>query len=483
MRKKLLGTIAALAAGAGGALAQSPAKTTAPAAIGTVGSFDAGMYDPAVRLAGGNNNPVVPPPLGGMDGVPPDGGSGVDPMMGGGPMYPPPGTYGGAGWEEPPVGDALFGGGNTHRFYVDGQYLLLFPEKQPVGFPLLTSGSPAAGEQGRIGSSTTIALAGNRGTLNLGSTSGFRINTGFWRPTDYRLGVDVGGLYMAPRSNSVFLRSSDGGIPVLARPFISTATGAQSVLIASSPGVVSGDVASRATTTFWSIEANALFNLYRSCPDNCRSWTLNLLGGYRFAEHNETLSLSSRSTALAGRTLPYAGVTVGSPTTIEVRDSFDALNKFHGGQVGLQSQFSSGRWYVGATGKVAFGATNQRVIVDGSSAAVNPTTGVSSQVLGGLFANSSNIGRYKSDQFAILTDANATVGYNFTRWLTGTVGYNFIHLSATARPGNLFNGRVDPALVPTSGTYGTGANGSPVFTVKQDDFFVHGVNFGFLIRY
>jgi hypothetical protein len=482
MRKKLLGTIAALAAGAGGALAQSPAKTVAPAAIGTVGAFDSGTTDPAVRLASGHSNPVVPPPLGGMDGVPPGGGLGVDPMMGGGPVYPPPGVQGGAAWDEPPITGGLFGGGPS-TFYVDGQYLLLFPEKQPVGFPLLTSGSPAAGEQGRIGSSTTIALAGNRGTLNLGSTSGFRINAGLWRPQDHRLGVDVGGLYMAPVSNTVFMRSSDQGIPVLARPFISTATGAQSVLIASSPGIVSGDVASRATTTFWSIEANAMVNLYRSCPDNCRSWTLNLLLGYRFAEHNETLSLSTRSTALPGRTLPYAGVTVGSPTTIEVRDQFDALNKFHGGQVGLQSQFTSGRWYVGATGKVAFGATNQRVIVDGTSAAVNPIDGTSSQTLGGLFANSSNIGRYKTDQFAILTDVNATLGYNFTRWLTGTVGYNFIHLSAAARPGNMFNGQVDPALVPTSGTYGTGANGSPVFQVRQDDFFVHGLNFGFLVRY
>jgi Putative beta barrel porin-7 (BBP7) len=480
MRKKLLGTIAALAAGAGGALAQSPAKTTAPAAVGTVGAFDGGMTDPMVRLANAPGNPVVPPPMGGGEGMPPD--IGVDPMMGGGPMYPPPGVFGSPGWEEPQMNDGLFGGGPA-KFYVDGQYLLLFPEKQPVGFPLLTSGSPAAGEQGRIGGSTTIALAGNRGTLSLGSTSGFRINTGIWRPQDMRLGVEVGGLYMAPVSNTVFMRSSDQGIPLLARPFISTATGVQSVLIASSPGVVNGDVFSRATTNFWGIEASGLFNLYRTCPDNCRSWTLNLVGGYRFAEFQETLSLSTRATALPGRTLPYAGTTVSSPTTVEVRDRFDALNKFHGGQVGLQSQFSSGRWYVGATGKVGFGATNQRVIVDGISSAVNPNTQESSQTLGGLFANASNIGRYKADQFAILTDVNGTVGYNFTRWLTGTVGYNFIHLSSVARPGNLFNGRVDPALVPTSGTYGTGANGSPLFTVKQDDFFVHGLNFGFIVRY
>lgn len=479
MRKKFLGTIAALAAGAGGALAQSPARTAAPAAVGTVGAFD-----PAVQPASGLGNPVVPPPIGGMagmEGLPPGGGMGADPMMGG-PVYPPPGVYGDPAFQDPLAG-GLLGGGASERFYVNGQYLLLFPEKQPVGFPLLTSGAPAAGEQGRLGGSTTVALAGNRGTLSLGSASGFRINAGLWRPQDGRLGVEAGGLYMAPRSNTVFMQSTDQGLPLLARPFVSTATGAQSVLIASSPGVVVGEALSRATTTFWGVEGNGLFNIFRTCPDDCRMWSLNLVGGYRFVELNETLTLSTRATALPGRTLPYAGVTVGQDTTIEVRDTFDALNKFHGGQIGLQSHFSSGRWYVGTTGKVAFGATNQRVIVDGSSAAVNPITGANSSVIGGLFANASNIGRYKSDQFAILTDVNATLGYNFTRWLTGTVGYNFIHLSAVARPGNLFNGQVDPALVPTSGTYGTGANGSPVFTVRQDDFFVHGLNFGFLIRY
>ena len=486
MRKKLLGTIAALAAGAGGALAQSPTRPAAPAAIGTVGGFDDGG---AVMPAHGQAA-AIPPSFGGPDGGPPLGGmggmGGVDPMMGqGGPVYPPPGIMGQGGWEEPAQASLL------STLYVDGQYLLAFPKSQPTGYPLLTSGSATPGEQGRIGASTTTILAGAPGTLSLGTASGFRINGGVWRPQDHRLGVEAGGLYFAPVSNTAYLRSSDQGIPLIARPFISTATGGQGVLLASSPSAISGEVLSRATTTFWGAEGNALVNVYRSCPDNCRSWTLNLLVGYRYAELDETLSVSSRSTALPGRTLPFANITVGAPASIEVRDSFQVVNKFNGGQVGLQSHFRSGRWYVGATGKVAFGSTSSTVIVDGSSYALDPTTQnadnpinrVNSQAIGGLFANASNIGRYKADQFAILTDVNGSVGYNFTSWLTGTVGYNFIHLSAVARPGRLFNGQVDPSLVPTSGSYGLGPNGSPAFRIPVDDFWIHGVNFGFLIRY
>jgi hypothetical protein len=482
MRKKILGTIAALAAGAGGALAQSPARNVAPVPLAAAGAFDTGPTDSGLRQVNNYAEPI-PPAMPGMGG---EGmGGGVDPMMGGGaPVYPPPGIYGGAGWEDPAAGGLLGGVNSAPKFYVDGGYLLLFPESQPTGFPLLTTGAAAAGEQGRIGRSTTTILAGNRNFLNLGTAHGFRINGGFWRPSDQRLGVEVGSIYVAPVSNTVFARSSDEGIPLIARPFVSALTGAQSILLVASPGLTSGSALSRASTLFWSIEANALYNLFRSCPDNCRYWSLNLLGGYRFAEFQEQISLSQRSVVLPGRTIPYYLTQVGSPTAVEVRDQFDALNKFHGGQVGVQSLFYSGRWFVGATGKVAFGATNQRVIVDGASAATNIAAGTNSQVLGGLYANASNIGRYRTDHFAILTDLNLNLGYNFTRWLTGTVGYNFVHLSAVARPGNMYNGRVDPSLVPTSGTYGTGAVG-PVgaFTYPQDDFFLHGLNFGFQIRF
>jgi hypothetical protein len=205
--------------------------------------------------------------------------------------------------------------------------------------------------------------------------------------------------------------------------------------------------------------------------------------GYRYFELSEKLHATSRGTVLPGNILPYGGVLVGANTTLEVRDEFTVMNKFHGGQVGFQSQFTSGRWFVGITGKVGFGLTNQRVDVMGSTSATNPIAGTASTTQGGLFANASNIGTYRQDNFGILTDANATFGYNFTSWLTGTVGYNFLHLSSVARPGNLYNGRVDPTLVPLSAAYGTGSSTTNPFSYKQDDFFVHGLNFGLMFRY
>lgn len=478
MRKKILGAFAALSAVAGGAHAQSPTRPVAPTPIGTVGSYDSGMKDSMIRPANAEvYNPAVPPPMPGGDP-----GMGADPMMGlGGPMYPPPGVYGQPPFEQPVLGEGAFDATTPAQFYLDGQYLLLFPESQPTQVPLLTTSAPS--DFGRLGNATTTILAGNRNSLNLGTVSGFRLNGGLWRGGDQRVGVEIGALYQSPTSYTLFAQSSTQGIPLIARPFTNSTNGAASSLIVSAPNSVAGSALIRATTEFYGIEANAMLNLFRTCPGECRLWQLNLLGGYRYMELQEGLGMSTRSTILAGA-VPAAGLVVGPPSSIEVRDQFNTLNRFHGAQVGLQSQFTSGRWYVGVTGKAAFGAMNQRLEIDGSTALGNPIARTGSVTLGGLFANASNIGRYRTDQFAIVTDLNATLGFHFTSWLIGTVGYNFVHLSSVLRPGNQFNGQVDPSLVPASALYGTaGPAGRPPINLKQDDFFTHGLNFGFILRY
>ena len=480
MRKQLLGTIAALLAGAGGALAQSasarpvagPARSASP------------MVDTMVKPANQFNPPIPAPLPGGPEGygMMPEG-----PMPGGDPNagpigWPPPGQYGAPPYDDPEFGGSLFNGsGPATRFFVDGQYLLLFPKSQPTNYPLLSSSAPA--DLGRVGNPTTTILAGDKGRLNIGTAHGFRLGAGWWRPEDSRAGVEVGAFYMSPVSSNTYFQGSESGVPLLARPFLNDASGTPVSLILSSPDIVSGSSLTRAMTQAWGIEANALWNAYRTCPGECRTWNLNFLAGYRYFDLTESLQLSSRSTILEGNTLSYAGTLVGEATSLEIRERFDAKNKWHGGQIGFQSQFTSGRWYVGVTGKVGFGITNQKVTIDGTTGASNPEDGTTSTAIGGLFANAGNIGSYKSDHFGILTDVNATFGYHFTSWLVGTVGYNFVHLSSVARPGNLFTGRVDSNLVPLSSSYGTGATTPAPFNYKQDDFFLHGLNFGFIVKY
>jgi hypothetical protein len=198
---------------------------------------------------------------------------------------------------------------------------------------------------------------------------------------------------------------------------------------------------------------------------------------------NERLNISSATTVLPGVTLPYAGITVPAPTTITVEDDFTAQNRFYGGQLGFQSQFYAGRWFAGLTGKVALGLVNQRVDINGFTGQNNPTTGVIARAVGGVYANAANVGRYTNDDFGIVTDLNASMGFNVTSWFTITAGYNFIFMNSVARPGYQISGAVDSTKVPVSATFGGAPGPVSLYNIRIQDYYTHGVNFGFNFRY
>jgi aspartate ammonia-lyase len=126
---------------------------------------------------------------------------------------------------------------------------------------------------------------------------------------------------------------------------------------------------------------------------------------------------------------------------------------------------------------------HQEVIVDGFSSQNNPTVPVISRAVGGVYANPQNIGRYTNDEFGIVTDLNASLGFNVTSWLTVTAGYNFIHMNSVVRPGFLIDGRVDSTVVPTAITYGGTPGPRNFFNLRTTDYFIHGVNFGFNLHF
>lgn len=491
MRKKLLGAMAAFVAGAGGAMAQSPTRGAAGGRFaGGEGDVRPVQYNQPIppRLPDGAGLPSgLPEGLGGADQGPTGPGGPAGP--GGEPTWPVPGPYMEQSWQRPtPERDGLLSGrrggtfNNAPSIWFDGQYLLLFPKALPTNFPLITTGAPA--NLGTIGSGSTTPLYG-AGDMGLGVRSGFRLTAGFFRPQDHRLGLEITGMYVSPSSNDFFGASANNGVPVLTRPYFNTATGRNAALIVSFPNFSSGRVLGRATSEFWGMEGNALWNVFRSSPDAWIPCTLNAVGGFRFASLEEKLDISQQSQILTGNTAPYAGITVGSPTSLLVQDHFATSNRFYGGQLGLQWQASYKNWFAGITGKVGLGLMHTEVRIDGSSGSNNPTatTGIVTTSVGGLYANASNIGSYKDDRFGVLTDVNATLGYNVNRFLTVTAGYNFVHLNTVARPTNQFSGAVDPSLVPTSGTYGATPVGTPAYAIRTTDYWLHGLNFGFIARY
>ena len=478
MRRKLLGTIAAVAAGAGAAWGQSPPPPVPVGPAGPMvaevapGAMPPGPVDPGAVFPGG-------------------------PMPGMGPMIGGPGGYGLHGqptWQPPftKKGDVTnYSSRIAPLWWVDADYLLWFSSAQPANFPFVTTSAPAAG--GQLGATSTVVL---HSTTDLGYNvySGFRITAGCFKDDERRFGWYASGFMTEEKANDYLAASDATGQPLLARPFINAATGRPDVLLVSFPTFAAGSINVRATNQTWGAEAGPIINLYRDCPDDCGAtaclWNINLLTGFRFLQIHERLVMQQFSRTVGNSTLIFDGKIYGAPAQVEVYDEFDAQNQFYGGNIGLSNEVRSGRWAFNMTGKVALGVMHQRVDVNGFSiltTAVNPAvpgSGTVSVARAGLFANASNIGRYKNDEFCVVPEVTANLSYAWCSWLSTSVGYTFLYANRVARPSEQYTTSVNPATIPTSPSYGLGAPiATPSPLISQSDFWLQGVNFSFNIRY
>jgi hypothetical protein len=521
MRKGLLGSIAALAAGAGVAWGQSPLPFSAgdpppPAAVAPSGNGIPGQAQvggPLGLIGPKSPAPVIMPPLafgrpGDPQGLGPVAGSGPPP----GPMYPNPGPYSAPLFQPgpPPPGNGGGYGGAPH-WWTTMDYLLFFAKSQPSSFPLLTTSAPS--DQGQIGRASTLVLAGGQ-DISYNPISGFRVGFGFFGDCDRRWGFEALGTVFESKGNVTSVASASS-IPTLARPFIDSSNiRLLTSQVVANPNFGIGRVVVGTTNqTYW-VEGNGIINLYRSEPGCKLACSLDFLAGYRYLEVKEDLTINSSTilnqpsttnpvfalgpfgvvtqvgTTTTPASVPFGGVTINPPATVVVHDSFKVTNRFNGGQVGLRGETRYGMFTFTATGKFAFGDMNERLEIAGASGFADltrplpnglPNTG---NAFGGLFANASNIGRYNHDEFTVIPEINLNFGINVTRGLTAFLGYNFLYINNLARPVSQLNPVVNQATVPFSPLYGNNSLPTvPRQIFAQDEFWMMGINFGLMMRY
>jgi hypothetical protein len=519
MRRGLLGSVAALAAGAGAAWGQEPAPL-GPAP----GAARVGEVVPAQGPAPTIMPPVRVGPEGDPLGLGPTATLGPPP----GPMFPTPGPYGAPLFQPPPPGQGGgYGYGEAPRIYFDAQYVLGFVRDFPINAPLLTTGAPNQG--GVLGQNTTIALIPAR-DIDFGAVSGFRIGGGFYGDADRRFGFDITALSLGERRfTQTFRGDTTGsvGIPVLARPFTDATTGLPASQVLVSPAIPGAVLASPTTTVVtgsgpfffgtatrvtstptntttvvgatsglqstavggakflastevFSIDPSALWNVYRSAPGS-RLWgSLDATVGYKYLEVQEQLRLSSSAaltgvqlvqdffdppgfffgnfltnTALNPIPVSVGGVAAAAPATINITDRFNASNQFNGGNFGLRGELRYGMFDLTAIGKVAVGTMHQELRVRGLTAFTNPLTNTSGYALSGVYANSSNIGTFTRDEFTVIPEVTLNVGVNITRGFRMFLGYNFLHVENVIRPGDQVNTTINPAVIPFNNLFGS----------------------------
>ena len=208
------------------------------------------------------------------------------------------------------------------------------------------------------------------------------------------------------------------------------------------------------------------------------------MSGFRYLDVHERLEINQNSTLL-DRSLAFDGKLYGVGSQIGVNDRFDTYNRFYGGNIGLNAEMRMNNWYLNATGKVALGVVNQRYDIRGQSTLTGPNSPDLSVIHSGLYANSTNSGRFNQDKFGVVPEVGVNLGYTWRSWLTTSIGYNFLYINSVVRPTSQYSTTINPAVIPLSGSYGANngvATPNPGGTTSSD-FYFHGINFTITARY
>lgn len=181
------------------------------------------------------------------------------------------------------------------------------------------------------------------------------------------------------------------------------------------------------------------------CSNDCSkySYRVDCYAGYRYFRVREGLRISEslESTSLVGPTV------LG--TTIDLYDDFRTQNEFHGANFGTVVMTQRGRWSTELVSRIALGNVDREVRIDGQTTVNVPTVAPDVRP-GGIFTQTSNIGVYQDDDFAVLPEIQLNVGYTVSNHTRLTAGYTFMYLGNIVRPGDVIDTNVNGLYLDNS---------------------------------
>jgi hypothetical protein len=333
---------------------------------------------------------------------------------------------------------------------------------------LVTTSDPGTiqTDAGVLGLDSTTVLLGNE-QVGGGSSEGYRLTLGGWLDRGMEQALVV--RYWSLKGDESFneFTSDATGDPILARPFLNVGLDPdqQDALLIGFPGIAGpGFVRVRTSGNIYGGDL-----LFRSALDRGCGYRLDFVGGYQGTKINDNVSIRSFTTD------QDPGNLIADGTTIDVNDAFGAVNEFHGGVLGLQGEFQRGPWLFRALTKLGVGSMHQRVNIAGSTTI---DTGVgTSTTAGGLLAQPTNIGNFTRNEICFVPEINLTMSYQITCHIDINIGYSMIYYSSVANAAdqidlgvNLTNPGVDEPRPNLPG-------------ISDSDFWVQGVNLGFLVHW
>jgi hypothetical protein len=347
------------------------------------------------------------------------------------------------------------------------EYLMWY--QTGLELPALVTTSPTGTAQAQAGvlPNATTLFGGNNETLT-DRLNGMRVRFGWWFVNNPKLGIE-GELLGTSESRDNFDQSSTG-TPILARPFYNVLTGMEDSELVAFPNVVSGRMQVEAASQFRG--AAVRFRRMLCCNSGCKfshvvcgpvpaQSRIDATAGWRYYQLNESVTMRETLTG-------------SSPAgSFVINDEFRTRNLFNGAEVGVTWQGRRGYWSLDTLMRVGLGNNQQRVMINGSTVINNGAPQV-----GGLYAQRTNIGSFQRDQFSVIPELGATLGYQLTQRLRMTAGYSFIYWSNVVRPGDQIDTSVNTNLLPPESTPVQTAFLNPRFEWNDSPFWIHGLNVG-----
>ncbi len=378
------------------------------------------------------------------------------------------------------VADVTQACGPPGWIWVSADYLLWRTSGMYVP-PLVTTspaGTPRA-QAGVLGAAGTTVLFGEE-DLFTSDVNGVRLRSGLWFDRDSRIGVH--GDFFALESQSVLFAAEGNasGSPILARPFFNInprnpVTNAfapparQDSQLISFPAVMRGEIAVTADSQLQSgsLALRTLLACESFCREGVNSYSrVDILTGYRYMELTDNLFITEELNSLDPTTL----------ASFDISDQFSSENRFQGIDLGAIWQGAWQRFTLELLLKAAVGSVDQRVDISGGTV-IAQRNATEQSYPAGFLALPSNSGSFSRNQWTVVPELGAVIGFQVLPKVRATVGYTLVYWNSVARAGDQIDlflnpDQIPPPIVPASGAL------FPEFNFVESNYWAQGVTVG-----
>jgi hypothetical protein len=428
------------------------------------------------------------------------------------------------------------------RFFLGGEYLawkLNNTTVNPIVFNVPEGSlqtAPTTISFGQDGALRSIVSVSNNSSLLLqsqaqlsqnsivdyGMQSGMRLSAGYYLEQDS--GLSVNGNFILVPKNSYYLSSVTGlnDFPVLLE------TGFNNSLNFTIPSNIAGQAPTMVTQNYAIVLSRQVdSSIFANASTYIAGGELNVRGrdfligdmnfsgllGFRYFQFKEAFDVSSQYTIFrpngvtdvqninVNGNVVSAPIALNYPTPININsasnDQIKVYNHFIGPQIGINADYHYNRWSVMTGFNLGIGVMHQVAKISSSTTQtvktetstqnaagqITSTTNTSTtNSAGGLLFSPVDVGQYSRNQFGLLPEINAKLGFKATERIKLTVGYDFLLLANVLRAPN------QTQLIPYSNNLNYTANNQtqsanqtlqiPAFQYSTSNLIINGVTAG-----